>query len=147
MLNVVSDEGKLSDTSKVEVLQQRKLIDNRDTSSMLKPSIRSPPKSLKKSTFSAVQSKANLKNSVTVILSYRRAKALKKPLPEPASITTEKSPSNQVTASATAERPISRQVSAQSRPLSAPLVTKPRPAALVVSIVQATQLLPCSVRS
>ncbi|XP_059298963.1 TNF receptor-associated factor homolog 1a-like isoform X3 [Lycium ferocissimum] len=192
-LDVVSYEGKLSDTSvccgvtgsecqatalsscqqqatnkKVAVLQERKLIDDRERSSMLKPSVRSPPRSPPKSTLSAVQSKANLRNSFSdspkltdksapeIISAETSAplkadphkalelKALKKPLPQPASITTEKFPSKQVTTSATAERPISRQVPAQSRPLSAPLVTGPRPAAPVVSMVQATQLLPNS---
>ncbi|XP_055829455.1 TNF receptor-associated factor homolog 1a-like isoform X2 [Solanum dulcamara] len=205
MSDVVSDDGQLSDTSvscgatgsechataffsceqqatnkKVAVLQQRKLIDDRERSSMLKPSVQSPPTSPQKSTLSAVQSKENLKISVTSdpilvkssfsdspkltdksvpeVISAEtsmmlkadphkavKVKALKKPLLQPASITTEKSTSKQATTSAIAERSISRQVPAQSRPLSAPLVTEPRPAAPVVSMVQATQLLPCSV--
>ncbi|KAK4365970.1 hypothetical protein RND71_013850 [Anisodus tanguticus] len=178
--DVVSDEGQLNDTSKVAVLQQRKLIDDKERSSMLKPSVQSPPRSPQKSTLSAVQSKANLKISVTSdpisvkssssdspkltdksapeVISAETSvmlkadphktvvlKALKKPFPWPAPITAEKSPSKQVTTSATAERPISRQVPAQSRPLSAPLVTGPKPAAPVFSMVQATQLLPRSV--
>ncbi|PHT45284.1 hypothetical protein CQW23_14442 [Capsicum baccatum] len=67
-------------------------------------------------------------------------KDLKKSL-QPAPITTEKSPSTQVTTSATAERSFSREVPAKLRPLSAPLVTEPRPAVPVVSMVQATQVL------
>ncbi|TMW96306.1 hypothetical protein EJD97_007593 [Solanum chilense] len=204
--DVVSDDGQLSDTSvsceatgyecqatalpsceqqatnkKVAVLQQRNLIDDREKSSILKPSsVQSPSRSPQKSTVSAVLSKENLKISVTrdpilvkssfsdspkltdksgpVVVSAETSvmlkadphkavevKPLKKPLPQPASISTEKSLSKQVTTSATAERSISRQVPAQSRPSSAPLVTDPRPASPVVSMVQATQLLPRSV--
>ncbi|KAL3334704.1 hypothetical protein AABB24_031099 [Solanum stoloniferum] len=203
--DVVSDDGQISDTAyscgptgsecqatalpsceqqatnkKVAVLQQRNLIDDRERSSILKPSVQSPSRSSQKSTVSAVQSKENLKISVTsdpilvkssfsdspkltdksgpVVVSAETSvmlkadphkavevKPLKKPLLQPATISTEKSLSKQVTTSATAERSISRQVPAQSRPLSAPLVTDPRPASPVVSMVQATQLLPRSV--
>ncbi|PHU14380.1 hypothetical protein BC332_15585 [Capsicum chinense] len=110
---------------------------------MLKPSVQSPPRSPQKSTLSDVQSKGNLKISVTsnpilvkssfsdspkltdksapevisaetsVMLKADPLKAvelknLKKSL-QPAPITTEKSPSTQVTTSATAERSISRE--------------------------------------
>lgn len=145
----------------------------------MKPSVQSPPRSPQKSTLSDVQSKGNLKISVTsypilvkssfsdspkltdksapevisaetsVMLMADPLKAvelkdLKKSL-QPAPITTEKSPSTQVTTSATAERSISREVPAKLRPLSAPLVTEPRPAVPVVSMVQATQVPPRSV--
>ncbi|KAK6786859.1 hypothetical protein RDI58_015384 [Solanum bulbocastanum] len=203
--DVVSDDGQISDTAyscgetgsecqatalpsceqqatnkKVAVLQQRNLIDDRERSSILKPSVQSPSRSPQKSTVSAVQSKENLKISVTsdpilvkssfsdspkltdksgpVVVSAETSvmlkadphkavevKPLKKPLLQPATISTEKSLYKQVTTSATAERSISRQVPAQSRPLSAPLVTDPRPASPVASMVQATQLLPRSV--
>ncbi|KAJ8543506.1 hypothetical protein K7X08_006029 [Anisodus acutangulus] len=196
--DVVSDVGQLSDTSvscgatgsefqatalfsceqqatnkKVAVLQQRKLIDDKERSSMLKPSVQSLPRSPQKSTLTAVQSKANLKISVKSsssdspkltdksapeVISAETSvmlkadphktlvlKALKKPLPRPSPITAEKSLSKEVTTSATAERPVSRQVPAQSRPLSASLVPGPKPAAPVVSMVQETQLLPRSV--
>ncbi|XP_049373159.1 TNF receptor-associated factor homolog 1a-like isoform X1 [Solanum verrucosum] len=203
--DVVSDDGQISDTSvscgatgsecqatalpsceqqatnkKVAVLQQRNLIDDRERSSILKPSVQFPSRTPQKSTVSDVQSKENLKISVPsdpilvkssfsdspkltdksgpVVVSAETSvmlkadphkavevKPLKKPLLQPASISTEKSLSKQVTTSATAERSISRQVPAQSRPLSAPLVTDPRPASPVVSMVQVTQLLPRSV--
>lgn len=164
---------------KVAVLQQRKLIDVKERSSMLKPSVQSPPRSPQKSTSSAVQSKDNLKISVTSdpilvkssfsdspkltdksapeivsaetsmmlkaeTLEAVEVKALQKPLLQPASITTEKSPSDQVTTSTTAERSTSRQVPAQLRSLSAPLVSEPRSVAPVVSTAQATELLPDS---
>ncbi|KAF3638607.1 putative MATH domain-containing protein-like [Capsicum annuum] len=157
----------------------RELIDDGERSSILKPSVQSPPRSPQKSTLSDVQSKGNLKISVTsypilvkssfsdspkltdksapevisaetsVMLMADPLKAvelkdLKKSL-QPAPITTEKSPSTQVTTSATAERSISREVPAKLRPLSAPLVTEPRPAVPVVSMVQATQVPPRSV--
>ncbi|PHT45285.1 MATH domain-containing protein [Capsicum baccatum] len=85
-LDVVSDEGQLRDTSvscgatrsecqatALSSCEQQaankfcsgELIDDGERSSMLKPSVRSPPRSPQKSTLSDVQSKGNLKISAT----------------------------------------------------------------------------------